>query len=82
MSKKNTESTEVEYVAGNNAAAKSVTLAEYAADLEERAQALGLPVVSISHPDAKDGDVYTGKYAGIRLTKGDLGNTLSNGESL
>jgi hypothetical protein len=43
-------------------------LAQYAARIEEAAQPL--PVCQITHPDAKDGGLHVGKYAGIRLMQG------------
>lgn len=45
------------------------TLAVYAARIEEQAQPL--PVCQITHPEAKDGGLHVGKYAGIRLVHGD-----------
>lgn len=45
------------------------TLAAYAARIEELAQPL--PVCQITHPDAVDGAIHVGKYAGIRLVRGD-----------
>jgi hypothetical protein len=44
------------------------SLATYAARIEEQAQPL--PVCEITHPDAKDGTLHIGKYAGIRLVHG------------
>lgn len=76
-------STDSDYVASNNVSIKhDVSLAEYAADLEDKAFKLDLVVVSISHPQATDGDIYTGRFAGIKLSKGKIGNILSNGESI
>lgn len=43
-------------------------LATYAARIEEAAQPL--PVCQITHPEAKDGTIHVGKYAGIRLVHG------------
>lgn len=73
--------TSSDYVASNNVAIKhDVSLAEYAAAEESDAFARDLVVVSISHPQATDGDIYQGRFAGIRLVKGDIGRVLSNGE--
>ena len=57
------------------------TLATYAARIEEAAQPL--PVCQITHPDAKDGGLHVGKYAGIRLKHGDKpAALLSDGSTL
>lgn len=54
------------------------TLAAYAARIEEQAQPL--PVCEITHPEAKDGAIHVGKYAGIRLRHGAaLSALLSDG---
>lgn len=45
------------------------TLQAFAAAMEAKAQPLA--VTQITHPDAVDGGVYEGVYAGIRLVKGD-----------
>lgn len=50
------------------APAAAESLAAYAARIEEAAQPL--PVCEITHPDAKDGVIHVGKYAGIRLKHG------------
>ena len=56
-------------------------LASYAARIEELAQPL--PVCQITHPDAVDGAVHVGKYAGIRLVRGDkVEALLSSGKTL
>lgn len=56
-------------------------LAAYAARIEEQAQPL--PVCQITHPEAKDGAVHVGKYAGIRLVRGDTpAALLSDGSTL
>ena len=56
-------------------------LAAYAARIEEAAQPL--PVCEITHPDAKDGGLHVGKYAGIRLKHGDKpAALLSDGSTL
>lgn len=44
-------------------------LAAYCDRVEEQAQPLA--VCRITHPDAVDGGIHEGKYAGIRLVKGD-----------
>lgn len=44
-------------------------LASYAERIEEQAQPLA--VCQITHPDAVQGAVHVGKYAGIRLVRGD-----------
>ena len=49
-------------------------LASYAARIEEQAQPL--PVCEITHPDAVDGAIHVGKYAGIRLVRGDVAAAL------
>lgn len=70
-----------DYVASNNVAIKhDISLAEYAAAEESEAFKHDLVVVSISHPQATDGDIYQGRFAGIRLVKGDIGRVLSNGD--
>jgi hypothetical protein len=56
-------------------------LTAYAARIEEQAQPL--PVCEITHPDAKDGGLHVGKYAGIRLVRGDApAALLSDGSVL
>ncbi|MDN4061144.1 hypothetical protein QPK31_23270 [Massilia sp. YIM B02769] len=56
-------------------------LATYAARIEEAAQPL--PVCQITHPDAKDGAIHVGKYAGIRLVHGDTpAALLSDGTTI
>lgn len=44
-------------------------LAWFASRVEELAQPLA--VCQITHPDAVDGAIHVGKYAGIRLVRGD-----------
>lgn len=57
------------------------SLADYAARIEEEAQPL--PVCQITHPDAKDGGLHIGKYAGIRLVRGDApAALLSDGSTI
>lgn len=57
------------------------TLAAYAARVEEQAQPL--PICEITHPDAKDGALHVGKYAGIRLKHGDVpAALLSDGSTI
>lgn len=56
-------------------------LADYAARME--AAALPLTVCQITHPDAVNGAVHQGVYAGIRLVKGDeVSALLSDGKVL
>lgn len=56
-------------------------LATYAARIEEQAQPL--PVCQITHPEAKDGGLHVGKYAGIRLVHGDTpAALLSDGSTI
>ena len=56
-------------------------LATYAARIEEAAQPL--PVCQITHPEAKDGAIHVGKYAGIRLVHGDTpAALLSDGTTI
>ena len=56
-------------------------LATYAARIEEEAQPL--PVCQITHPEAKDGGLHVGKYAGIRLVQGDTpAALLSDGTTI
>lgn len=56
-------------------------LSAYAARIEEQAQPLA--VCQITHPDAIDGAIHEGKYAGIRLVKGDTPSALvSDGSTL
>jgi hypothetical protein len=57
------------------------SLAAFAARVEEQAQPLA--VCRITHPDAVDGSIHEGKYAGIRLVKGEKAEALlSNGACL
>lgn len=61
--------------------AATESLADYAARIEEQAQPL--PVCQITHPGAKDGGLHVGKYAGIRLVRGDApAALLSNGSTI
>jgi hypothetical protein len=61
--------------------APTETLAVYAARIEEQAQPLA--VCQITHPDAVQGAIHVGKYAGIRLVRGDtLQALLSDGSTL
>jgi len=56
-------------------------LTTYAARIEEAAQPL--PVCQITHPEAKDGGLHVGKYAGIRLVHGDApAALLSDGRTI
>ena len=56
-------------------------LAAYAARIEEAAQPL--PVCQITHPEAKDGGLHVGKYAGIRLLHGETpAALLSDGTTI
>jgi len=56
-------------------------LAVYAARIEEVGQPLA--VCEITHPDAKHGGLYVGKYAGIRLVRGDTpAALLSDGSTI
>lgn len=53
-------------------------LPEYAHQVEQKAQPLA--VTQITHPDAIDGAIHEGTYAGIRLVKGDaIAAVLSDG---
>lgn len=62
-------------------AADVESLAAYAARVEETAQPL--PVCQITHPDAKEGGLHVGKYAGIRLVRGDApAALLSDGTTI
>jgi hypothetical protein len=62
-------------------AAEVEPLVAYAARIEEAAQPL--PVCQITHPDAKDGGLHVGKYAGIRLVRGDTpAALLSDGSTI
>ena len=57
------------------------SLTAYAARIEEAAQPLA--VCEITHPDAKDGGLHVGTYAGIRLKRGDtLAALLSDGTTI
>jgi hypothetical protein len=57
------------------------TLSEYARRVEELAQPLA--VCQITHPDAVQGAIHVGKYAGIRLVRGDtLQALLSDGSTI
>jgi len=56
-------------------------LAVYAARIEEVGQPLA--VCEITHPDAKDGGLHVGKYAGIRLVRGNTpAALLSDGSTI
>lgn len=54
-------------------------IAAFVARIEKQAQPLA--VVQINHPDAKDGEIYQGTYAGIRQVKGEPGAILSDGST-
>lgn len=56
------------------APAEIESLAVYIARIEEQAQPL--PVCRVTHPDAVDGTVHEGKYAGIHLVRGDVAAAL------
>lgn len=57
------------------------SLVEYAHQVEHKAQPLA--VCQITHPEAVDGTVHEGTYAGIRLVKGDkLAAVLSDGSTI
>jgi hypothetical protein len=63
------------------APAETEALAAYAVRIEEQAQPL--PVCQITHPDAVDGAIHQGKYAGIRLVRGDTpAALLSDGTTI
>jgi len=56
-------------------------LAVYAARIEEVGQPLA--VCEITHPEAKDGGLHVGKYAGIRLVRGETpAALLSDGSTI
>jgi hypothetical protein len=56
-------------------------LADYLARIEKAAQPL--PVCQVTHPDAIDGNIHQGTYAGIRLVKGDtVAALLSDGSTI
>lgn len=56
-------------------------LSDYLARIELQAQPL--PVCEVTHPQAVDGAVHNGTYAGIRLVKGDkVSARLSDGSVL
>lgn len=53
-------------------------LSAYVARMEDAAQPF--VVTKVTHPGAVDGAIHEGKYAGIRLVRGDdIGAVLSNG---
>lgn len=52
----------------------------FIARIEREAQPLA--VVQVSHPDAKEGAIFQGTYAGIRQVKGDPGAILSDGSKI
>lgn len=52
----------------------------FIARIERQAQPLA--VAQISHPDAKEGEVYQGTFAGIRQVKGEPGAILSDGSKI
>lgn len=54
-------------------------IAAYIARIEEAAQPLA--VCRVTHPDAH-GDIHEGKYAGIRLVKGDTIEALLSDGSI
>lgn len=56
-------------------------LSDYLARIEQQAQPL--PVCEVTHPNAVDGAIHAGVYAGIRLVKGDkVQARLSDGSTL
>lgn len=57
------------------------SLIDYARRIEAQAQPLA--VCQITHPDAKDGAIHEGAFAGIRLVRGDeVSALLSDGSTL
>lgn len=59
----------------------TLSLKEFVAQSEAAAQPL--TIVEVTHPDAKDGDIYEGTYSGIRMVKGDmLVALLSSGKKI
>lgn len=55
-------------------------LNDYVKQMEREVQErYGLAITRISHPEAKDGTVFQGTYAGIPLVRGELGMLLSDG---
>lgn len=56
-------------------------LAAYLARIEQAAQPL--PVCQVTHPEALDGAIHQGTYAGIRLVRGDsVSALLSDGSTI
>ena len=56
-------------------------LADYLARIEAQAQPLA--VCQVTHPDAVDGAIHEGTYAGIRLVRGDsVSALLSDGSTI
>lgn len=53
-------------------------LRDYIREHEDAAEALGVVVAQITHPDAP-GDVMQGRYSGIRATEGNPSATYSDG---
>ena len=61
--------------------AATEALPAYAARMESQAQPLA--VCRITHPDAVEGAVFEGTYAGIRLANGpDMSALLSDGSTI
>lgn len=59
----------------------TLSLVEFCAQAEAAAQPLA--VCRVTHPDAIDGAIHEGKYAGIRLAKGDKPEALlSDGSTI
>jgi hypothetical protein len=57
------------------------SLADYLARIELKAQPL--PVCQVTHPDAVDGAIHQGTFAGIRLVRGEhIAALLSDGTTI
>jgi hypothetical protein len=55
-------------------------LSEFIKKMERDTQEkYGLAITTIAHPEAEDGKVFDGTYAGIRLVRGKPGMVLSDG---
>lgn len=54
------------------------SLADYIREHEDAAEALGVVVTAITHPDAPIG-IHDGRYSGIRTFEGDPSATYSDG---
>lgn len=72
------EAVQIEPVSADPAPLDAVGLHAYIASLEDRRMADGVVLVHVSHP-AASGDVFHGKYSGVRTSPGPLRAQWSDG---